>query len=365
MWCNQPAIMLVLTLASFGAFATDAGAIELSRKGETIHVLGTIKIGDAKEFRAYLEREYKPHRDPDEIGGSWTVSFDSPGGSLADGIDIGRALHENGMVSLVRKGEACYSACAIAFLGGVFQYATGIGPKRQLEVGAKLGFHGYHSEGSEVVILNEAFDQARALNGLVLEYAAQMKEVDLGFLASLLNVPAAEMRVINTPSALKKLNISIETALPARPKTAGYNVCAQAVRKLLPALDGYEFDERLARKVILIPDTKQLLRQMVSDLYLTDTDDDAVQMRTLLAKLPIKDAIDLMTGRHIVLDYVKWPVERFALSRGSGFYYDQCYVLFEPQGDRALSIVAGASTSWVYTSHAALDFYPPDEPLWK
>ena len=52
MWCNQPAMVLVSMLASFGAFATDAAAIELSRTGETIHVLGTIKIGDAKEFRA-------------------------------------------------------------------------------------------------------------------------------------------------------------------------------------------------------------------------------------------------------------------------------------------------------------------------
>ena len=64
MWCNQPAMVLVSMLASFGAFATDAAAIELSRTGETIHVLGTIKIGDAKEFRAYLERFRSSNADP-------------------------------------------------------------------------------------------------------------------------------------------------------------------------------------------------------------------------------------------------------------------------------------------------------------
>jgi hypothetical protein len=59
------------------------------------------------------------------------VHFDSPGGNLADGMKIGRLLRTLGATTTVgrRAGRGsdarpgkCFSACSLAFLGGVYRY---------------------------------------------------------------------------------------------------------------------------------------------------------------------------------------------------------------------------------------------------
>ena len=59
------------------------------------------------------------------------VYFDSPGGSLMDGMQIGSLLRQMGSTTSVGKHGArssgiepgvCFSACSIAFLGGVYRY---------------------------------------------------------------------------------------------------------------------------------------------------------------------------------------------------------------------------------------------------
>lgn len=348
-----------------GAGASGAGAIELERQGELIVLSGAIKPGDAQIFRAFVEREWKPVRDNgiDALGASWSVALNSPGGSLADGIEIGRIMHDNALVSYVRRDDVCYSACAIAFLGGVFQYVTGVGPSRKMDVGATLGFHGYRLEENKVVIMNEAFDQARALNGLVLEYAAEMRDIDLGFLAELLNVPASSIRLINTPADLKKLRITLEEPLPKPPRNAGYNVCFQTVRKLLPALEDVSTD-RLEDKPVVLADVKALMKRLVGDLT-WDEKDSQRKLTALLASMPVKDGMDLLAGRNLYLDQIRWPVERYPLGRGGGFYFDQCYVFFDTIMNGATSAAVTGEGAWVWTHHGPLDFFPPDVPLWK
>ena len=361
-WANWPLLIA-------GVFASllpvgGARAIELSREGDMIVLSGAIKPGDAKIFQAFVEREYKPFRESDDsLGASWSVALNSPGGSLADGIEIGRIMHANALVSYVRRDDVCYSACAIAFLGGVFQYVTGVGPVRKMDVGATLGFHGYRLDENRVVIMNEAFDQARALNGLVLEYAAEMRDIDLGFLAELLNVPASSIRLINTPADLKKLRITLEEPLPKRPKNAGYHICYQAVRKLLPALEDVA-DDRLERKPVIIGDVRALMKRLTGDLTWDEADSQR-KLTALLATMPVKDGLDLLAGRNLYLDQIKWPVERYPLGRGGGFYYDQCYVFFDTVGNGATSAAVTGQASWVWTQHGPLDFFPPNEPLWK
>ena len=351
--------------ASIAVFTVPSVAAEFKRDGQMFRLTGPIEAGDATKFRAFVEREYKAFSaSEDALGGSWAVSLDSPGGSLADGIDIGRALHENRLTTLVERGHSCYSACAIAFLGGVFQYVTGIGPKRELEAGAALGFHGYRADASQVVILNEAFDQARALNGLVLEYGAEMTAIDLGFLAELMNVAANEMRLINTPSALKKLHIEVRAPMPKRPATAGYNVCVQAVTKLLPSLDGLAIGDRLERKPSLLNSEAQLLKQLLNDHYEGD-DNRSKGLRAISGKITAREGIELITGQNIYLDTIIYPVERYQTGRGAGFYFDQCYVFFDADGKAAQAAMVTLSGAAVYSRHGALDFYPPNAPLWK
>ena len=346
----------------------DCRAIELARDGKIITLSGSIKIGDGKVFRAYVEREYKPVGDAGDMpGNSWSVAFNSPGGSLAEGIEIGRAIHALGLVSILRKDDVCFSACAIAFLGGAdfqdtVQFKSALEPNRKMQVGATLGFHGYRLEDDKVVIANEAFDQARALTGVVLEYAAEMKEIDLGFLAELMNVSASGMYLINTPTALRKLGIKLEPPLPTKPPAAGYNICIRAERKL--PLDEVSA-ERLERTPTAIGNAAQLLKRLVDDLLWDDEDGAKSLRRKSIAALPVEQALDLLVGRNVDIDAVDWPVERYRVGKDSGFYSAPCYVFFQSDNTRATSVIVRGQSYWVYERFEAVDFFAPDEPLWK
>ncbi|MEM0898474.1 MAG: hypothetical protein AAGI92_00805 [Pseudomonadota bacterium] len=60
------------------------------------------------------------------------VMFDSPGGNLVAGIEIGKAIRLLNLETIVVDGAVCASACGLAWLGGVNRYLT---------EGAQVGFH--------------------------------------------------------------------------------------------------------------------------------------------------------------------------------------------------------------------------------
>jgi hypothetical protein len=60
------------------------------------------------------------------------INFQSPGGSLTAGIDIGTQIRLRNYTTLVPSGTLCASACATAWLGGT---------KRLMGPGALIGFH--------------------------------------------------------------------------------------------------------------------------------------------------------------------------------------------------------------------------------
>ncbi|MCH2094184.1 MAG: hypothetical protein MK160_03610 [Rhodobacteraceae bacterium] len=72
---------------------------------------------------------------------SYRVCFDSPGGSLIEGIELGKYLFHNHVGSAVSKRASCLSACAVAFMGGVDFSDNGLQNNRVLLVRGALGFH--------------------------------------------------------------------------------------------------------------------------------------------------------------------------------------------------------------------------------
>ena len=58
------------------------------------------------------------------------IAFDINGGSLNNGIKIGRIIRSMGLKTIIPKDAACLSACAEAFIGGV-----------SYEINGVLGFH--------------------------------------------------------------------------------------------------------------------------------------------------------------------------------------------------------------------------------
>jgi hypothetical protein len=87
-----------------------------------------------------------------EVGPSIVVELDSSGGSYQSGLDLALLFRRLGLATVVKSGDHCFSACALAFLGGT-QRATDPTPAsddgpipdqlpdRSIERDAQLGFH--------------------------------------------------------------------------------------------------------------------------------------------------------------------------------------------------------------------------------
>jgi hypothetical protein len=86
-----------------------------------ITLSGEMEQSDVEQFRAAAATYPKAF-----------IAFQSPGGSLSAGIDIGLQIRLRNYTTLVPTGVQCASACALAWLGGT---------KRLMGPGARIGFH--------------------------------------------------------------------------------------------------------------------------------------------------------------------------------------------------------------------------------
>lgn len=67
-----------------------------------------------------------------EVDGLREVRFNSRGGSLEAGIEIGEAIRARRLATRVTSGAVCASACVYAFLGGII---------RTVDAGGRVGIH--------------------------------------------------------------------------------------------------------------------------------------------------------------------------------------------------------------------------------
>ena len=86
-----------------------------------IDIEGTLTPGDSDAFDKVAARFQMA-----------VVSFNSDGGSLVTGIQIGETIRKRHFKTMVRDGKSCASACALAWLAGT---------DRTMEGTAKIGFH--------------------------------------------------------------------------------------------------------------------------------------------------------------------------------------------------------------------------------
>ncbi|MBB4349289.1 hypothetical protein [Aliirhizobium cellulosilyticum] len=163
-------------LAAIAAMsASSAVAIEISmERGNAtskIIVTGTIVRGDAKRFKDFWD---------ENAYDSWNfiVSLDSPGGSLMDGIEIGQFIRKNGAHTEIRRyspeiagqyyreerpDAECYSACALAFMGGV---------EREVAHDGKIGFHQF--SGGTSTSATEAMETTQLISAFLAGYLRDM-----------------------------------------------------------------------------------------------------------------------------------------------------------------------------------------------
>lgn len=78
--------------------------------GGNLHLTGTIGAGAAVRFAEEIAQRGEYVK---------TVVLNSPGGSVADALEMGRLIREKGLSTQVDSGTLCASSCPLVFAGGV------------------------------------------------------------------------------------------------------------------------------------------------------------------------------------------------------------------------------------------------------
>jgi len=130
--------------------------------------------------------------------GNAVVYFDSPGGHVVEAMALGRELRNRGFATsvgarttgaAVPRAGRCYSACPIAYAGGVL---------RSLEPGSVLGTH---RAANSVPVPDEAAFQ-QVVTGQVKDYLVEMG-IGRELVAIMSAVPHQSIRELSTEEAIR------------------------------------------------------------------------------------------------------------------------------------------------------------------
>lgn len=164
--------LFVLTLITWGTGSSAEATYEFVEPNCPTFVCGTAgslyldgEIGSNEAQR--LETEILARGIPIYS----TVYFNSPGGSLYGGMELGRVIRKYGLNTSVGKllsngdhsedGALCYSACTLAFLGGEFRYFSD---------DASFGVHRFYSDQPA----EDAEAMAQVASAAIITYLAEM-----------------------------------------------------------------------------------------------------------------------------------------------------------------------------------------------
>lgn len=204
-----------------------------------IHIRGPFIQGDSDKLRKILTRlKAKPAAFPEAPLA--TVELSSSGGDLNEGMRMGYLFREFDVATVVRKGDICLSACALAFLGGTsYRDSSDAAASLSLEIGGRLGFHNFSLTPDSVKQQTpknpvqgrlQGFEEARAGAATVMRYAA-----DLGiaphFVALLLTMPPEEFAYVNTTEEFLNLRVCpIGLGRPSiSPAEQALNICNHSI----------------------------------------------------------------------------------------------------------------------------------------
>ena len=134
------------------------------------------------------------------ISGKIAIWLNSPGGNLFAGMQLGRIIREHGASThIINSGTLlpgeCYSACALAFLGGVYRFNDN---------GARYGVHraslpvdratGEHDLGQELSAAIESYMREMGVDARLLELWAKAAPDEMYVLS---RREAKDLRVVN------------------------------------------------------------------------------------------------------------------------------------------------------------------------
>jgi hypothetical protein len=192
--------LLACVAAASAVSAATVTRIENGRPGTATFLLqGSIEAGDLRRMTEALDRL--------PIGTVASVILESPGGLVTEGLALGALFHRAKVTTIVKgDGAICYSACALAFLGG--RDARTGKPMRVKMSGGKLGFHQFRRNYDPLKIYTKAdYDaevaRAQRTTGMIVNYMKEIGE-DLTKLQLMLRAPSESMNVISNEECLER-----------------------------------------------------------------------------------------------------------------------------------------------------------------
>ena len=168
------------------------------------------------------------------------MAFDSTGGSLDEGMRMGRVLRKHGVGTLIRADDRCLSSCALAFLGGTTLGPEGAAPDRRLEIGGQLGFHAFYATrdpGARDAATSRAsgVTEGRAMSAVIIAFVIDMGVDPEDVLRALVR-PADDMTYIEAAGEFASLG-ACPVGLPASRATLAdraTNICANVTQGTMP-----------------------------------------------------------------------------------------------------------------------------------
>lgn len=161
---------------------------------------GDIEAGDGERFRA-LVKEFR--------GGVLALSSD--GGSVIDGIEMGRAAWRAGMSTMVAPRSSCLSACFLTFIGGR--------PARTVPQTSKLGSHQFYSPDDKRTA-STVMAESQNVSAEILTYALQTG-IDPQAITYIMQTPSDDMLVFE-PEMLKDLRLTTQVETSPDPRNKIY-----------------------------------------------------------------------------------------------------------------------------------------------
>jgi len=171
---------------------------------------GVVERDSGAKFSRFLEN---PQAHSHKLPPAATVVFDSPGGNLVGGMELGRVIRANKLQTALASGYAqiykgdmgervflnsaiCASACSLAFVGGV---------RRKLEDDARFGIHQFSGNRGSVgdgatqvtIVILAAYLEEMGIDRQLLDVASLISASQMHWLTP---QQARQLRVDNTRS---------------------------------------------------------------------------------------------------------------------------------------------------------------------
>jgi hypothetical protein len=152
----------------------------------TILYSGTVEPGDSTKFEDVMERVatyLASELGKDVLVGK--VHFDSPGGDVFEAMRIGHVIRKHLMATQVTKDAKCYSACVLAYLGGVMRLPVG-----------PMGIHSFYSK--DVIGTTEFENASQRYNEVSDQIEAYLRymRVPVSLLDAMKTTPHYNLKVL-------------------------------------------------------------------------------------------------------------------------------------------------------------------------